>query len=650
MNAPAVSPARLEFNDQGLPFSAEYGDIYHPLSGPFVQADHVFLQGNGLPGRWQGRDRFVVLETGFGLGNNFLAVWDAWRRDPPRCARLHFLSFERHPLTRDDLQRAHADSPLPQLAKALIDAWPPLTPNLHRLAFDDAAVQLHLHLGDATEGVRQCVTAVDAFFLDGFAPARNPDVWNERLMKSLARLAAPGATLATWTAARAVREGLASAGFEVRLAPGQGGKRDITHATFAPRFERRHAPSRGHPTFGPHKRALIVGAGLAGCATAWALAEQGWESTLIERHSAPASEASGNPGGLFHGIVNAQDGLHARFNRAAALEAQRVVARAVSKHGVAGACDGLLRLTIAADPAQAAHEMRAALAHLGLPADYVQALDAHEAGAVCGLPLKHAAWFYPGGGWVDPAGLCRAYLERAGTRARFIGETTVHALHRSANGWQLHDAAGRVIDEAATLVLANAGDALRLLGSPEWTVGPVRGQISIADAVTAGVPLPRVPLSGAGYMLPLVDGQLMFGSTSQPGDLDPAVRTSDHAANLSRLATLCDGPISLPPENLRGRVGWRWASHDRLPIIGAVPTVAAGSERGRLEQPRFVPREAGLYVCVALGSRGITWSALGAQVLAAAICGAPSPVEADLLDAIDPARFVSRAIRRHDAS
>jgi len=214
----------------------------------------------------------------------------------------------------------------------------------------------------------------------------------------------------------------------------------------------------------------------------------------------------------------------------------------------------------------------------------------------------------------------------------------------------LHDADGRVIDEAATLVLANAGDALRLLGSPAWTVGPVRGQISIADAVSAGVRLPRVPLSGAGYLLPSVGGQLVFGSTSQPGDLEPAVRTSDHAENLSRLATLCDVPLALSPEGLRGRVGWRWASHDRLPIVGAVPTADACSGSGRLEQPRFVPREAGLYVCVALGSRGITWSALGAQVLAAAICGAPSPVEADLLDAIDPARFVSRAIRRHAAS
>jgi tRNA 5-methylaminomethyl-2-thiouridine biosynthesis bifunctional protein len=614
---------------------------------PIVPAPFEF-DAHGLPGRWQGRDRFVLLETGFGPGHNFLAVWDAWRHDPLRCARLYFLSFEHQPPSRADLTRAHAQSPLRELADALIDAWPPLTPNLHRLVFDEGRVQLHLRLGGVDAGLRHCVAEVDAFVVDGFAPARSPPAWDLRRMKSIARLAAADATLTTWTAASRAREGLASVGFKVRLEAERSDTRDITRARFEPRFERKRAPLRRAAAPTPERRAVIVGAGLAGCATAWALAEQGWDSLVLDHHAQPAQEASGNPAGLFHGIVNPQDGIHARFNRAAALEAQRAVQQAIAHHAVAGSAAGLLRLNPAGDDLTA---MRATLAHLGLPADFVQALDAAQASALCGLPLQHAAWFYPGGGWVDPAGLARAYLERAGPHTRFIGDMNVQALQRSASGWQLCDAQGDVLAEAATVVLANTGDALRLLGAPPWPIEPVRGQLSsvVATHPRAPRPLPRVPLSGAGYLLPEVSGRAVFGSTSQVGDMDPAVRASDHADNLARLVHLRGAAVALHPADLQGRTGWRWVSPDRLPVIGAVPVALAADDDLRLDQPRFVPRQEGLFVFTALGSRGIGWSALGAQVLASLISGAPAPLEADLLDAVDPARFTSRAYRQRAA-
>ena len=646
MKTVPIVPAQLEFNAQGLPYSAAYGDVYHPLAGAYAQAQHVFLAGNGLPQRWSGRDRFVVLECGFGLGNNFLAVWDAWRRDPERCAQLHFISIERHPLTRADLARAHEVSPVPDLARALINAWPPLTPNLHRLVFDEGRLQLLLALGDVADQLKEIVAQVDAFFLDGFAPAKNPQMWQARLFKSLARLAAPNATLATWSAARAVRDGLTTAGFEVCLAAGSGGKRDITLARFAPRFAPQRVPVRGAARAITERRVLIVGGGLAGCAAAWALAEQGWRSVVFDRHAAPAQEASGNPAGLFHGIVNPQDGAHARFNRAAALEAQRVVAKAIADHGVAGSAKGLLRLNMATADVAA---MQAALDRLALPSDYVQALDAKAAGKRCGLQLQHPAWFYPGGGWVDPAGLARACLERAEQQTRFAGGVVVNALRRSGSDWQLLNAQGQVIDEAETIVLANAGDALRLLGQSDWPIEALRGQISMLPA--HHLALPRIPISGAGYLLPELNGRAWFGATSQAGDLDPAVRCADHVDNLARLATLRGAALDVAATELQGRTAWRWSSNDRLPVVGAVPEpgLANSASALRLDQPRFVPRQSGLFVFTALGSRGISWSTLGAQVLASSISGAPSPLEASLLDAIDPARFVTRAYRRRVA-
>jgi tRNA 5-methylaminomethyl-2-thiouridine biosynthesis bifunctional protein len=632
-----IEPATLAFDADGTPCSPRYGDVYHPQSGARAQARHVSLGGNELPTRWQGRDRFVVLETGFGLGHNFLATWQAWRDDPQRCARLVFISIELHPLSRDDLVTAHRHTPLPELAGALQRAWPPLTPDLHRLAFDDDRVELLLAFGDVQAWLPQLVASVDAFYLDGFAPARNPHMWDSRVCKAIGRLAAPGSTLATWSAAHALREHLTTAGFEVRLGEGQGGKRDITLARYAPAFTPRRGPSRHRGEAPTDRHAVVVGAGLAGCAAAWALARQGWRTTLLDRRAAIASEASGNPAGLFHGIVNAQDGLHARFNRAAALMVHGAVKIAID-HGAAGSASGLLRLETTLDAPQMQHLLRT----LGLPPSYVQALDLREASAKAGIDLAQPCWFYPSGGWVQPAQLARAFLERAGGHVDLRVGTPASRIERSANGWRALDANDRCIAEASTLVLANAGEAMRLLGEPAWPVESVRGQISIASA--AAFEAPKLPIAGSGYLLPAIDGRLVFGATSQPGDDDAAVRDADHAINLVQLARLLGRAAGLRPADLSGRTAWRFSAADRLPVIGAVPDAAATGTR--LDQPRLVPRLPGLYVFTALGSRGITWSALGAQVLAAWVTGAPSPIEARLLDAIDPARFVSRLARR----
>ena len=239
MKTSPIVDARIERSAEGLPYSARFGDVYHPRSGALEQAGHVFLGGNGLPQRWAARDRFVIAETGFGLGNNFLATWAAWRADPQRSERLDFVSVELHPPTRDDIAAWPRDAQTAALAHELAAQWPPLVQGLHRLAFDDGRVRLHLAFGDAARWVPEWVARVDAFFLDGFAPDRNPAMWDERLLKALARLAAPGATAATWSAARSVRDGLTTAGFTVNKSPGSGGKRDITTARFEPP---RHAP------------------------------------------------------------------------------------------------------------------------------------------------------------------------------------------------------------------------------------------------------------------------------------------------------------------------------------------------------------------------------------------------------------------------
>lgn len=642
MKSLPVRPARLELTAEGVPVSPAYDDVYHPRAGALQQARHVFLAGNGLPPRWAGSSRFVVLETGFGLGNNFLATWQAWREDAARCASLHFVSIERHPLACDDLRRVPREPELEPLAAALAAAWPPLVPGMHRLSFEEGRVELLLAFGDVADWARELVLQADAVFLDGFAPARNPQMWSPRVLQAIARRCKPGTTAATWSAARSVRDALNAAGFTVERAPGSGDKRDIVRATHAPAHTARRVPPGRPAEREVEPRALIVGGGLAGCAAALALAEQGWRSIVFDRHAVPASEGSGNPAGLFHGTVHAQDGVHARWNRAAALAARAAVARAIGEDEVPGAVDGLLRL----ETALSLPDMRALIEDQGLPDDYVQAFDAAQAGASAGIELPHAAWYYPGGGWVAPAALAGSFLRRAGTAAQWRGDTAIAALERRGTRWALIDERGVVLAEADTVVLANAGDAMRLAGAPDGPLESLRGQLSGLSDVTlraAGFQAPLRPLASGGYLLPAINGQVWFGATSQAGDTAAQPRLDDHRHNLAQLRSLTGREPAIDPQHCAGRVAWRCSARDRLPLIGAVADAVAGEG---LDQPRFVPRVPGLYVFTGLGSRGITWAALGARLLAAWVCGAPSPVEASLLEAVDPARFVTRAVRR----
>jgi len=638
MKTRPVEPARIDFGDPAAPRAPDFDDVYHSRDGAFAQSRHVFLRGNRLPQRWQGRRNFVVLETGFGLGHNFLATWDAWRADPSRCERLQFVSIEKHPARQADLRRAHESGERPELVARLLEAWPPLAPGLHRLGFDAGRVELLLAFGDVADWLPALVAPVDAFMLDGFAPARNPAMWQPAVFASLARLAAPGATAATWSVAREVRDGLAAAGFDVQRMPGFGAKREMTVAQLAGRAASRVPPRTAAPgrAAATGTDTLIVGSALAGCAMALALHERGLGCTVVDAaDEVAAGGASNQRGGLFHGVHHADDGRHARFGRAAALHAAQAIGEAIAA-GVPGRRDGFLRLERHAD----ADAMRALLAQQALPPDYLTVLEARETSALSGIALATPAWCYPAGGWVEPGALARHWLSLA-SAARRRGGTRVCALRREAERWLALDADGRVIESATNVVLACGAALADLLAPWRLPLVPVRGQTTWIPPGTPQLRAPRVPLADAGYALTTADGGVLCGASSERGDTDLAPRAADHHANLARLERLTGARPAVDLGSLEARTGLRLVSIDRLPLAGALPARQAAPQR----QPRMIEREPGLYVLGALGSRGITWAMLAARRLAAQIAGDAWPVEADLADAIDPARFAAREFR-----
>ena len=634
-------PALPAFDVHGTPFSPIYRDVYHSAASGPEQARHVFLAGNGLPARWAHARTFTIVETGFGLGLNFLATWQAWRADPRRCDRLHFVSTEKHPFERAALGELHARYPeFAPLTAALQAAWPSLLPGLHRRHFDDGHITLTLAFGDISAVLPQLCLGTDAFYLDGFAPQRNCEMWSPPVIKALARLANPDATLATYTTARAVREALAAAGFAVEKRAGFGGKREMLTGRFAPRWTRKHAPPPA-PRW-PERHAIVIGAGLAGAATAERLAARGWHIELVERHARPAAETSGLPAGIFQPHLSPDDCLLSRFTRAGFLYALDYwQALQAAGHSFAWRRGGVLQ--IAADSNEAARRRRMLRAH-GYPSDYAQYLPRAAAGKLAGCRVANGGWWFANGGWLRPAELVAAQL--AATKSPAIHfNAEAHVLARDGAYWQALAHDGGVIAAAPVVVLANAHDAARLveIGAP---LQRIRGQLTsfTTDAVSGS----SVVVCGNGHVVPLGNGAWLAGASYEPDEDAAVLYATEHARNLERAAHLL--PTVATTATIRGgSVGWRCVASDRMPLIGALPDVAAMRAQAAAmsgAQLADLPRLPGLYGAFGYASRGLTWAALGGELLASMIEGEPLPLERALADAVDPGRFALKQVRR----
>jgi tRNA 5-methylaminomethyl-2-thiouridine biosynthesis bifunctional protein len=603
----SVSQARLERTPEGIPYAPDVGDIYHSSDGGLAQARHVFLGGNRLPERWPGRDCFTVLETGFGLGLNFLAAWDRLRSDAAGPARLHFVSVERQPFAAKDLADALAPfAELRPLATALVATWPPALAGFHRLHFDGGRVILTLLAGDARELLPKLEAQADALFLDGFAPSRNPEMWSPEVVRELARLARPGATLATWTVAGGVRAALQGAGFRLEVREGFGRKREMLTGV---RDGGPDAPAR-------HRRcAAVIGAGLAGTLCAERLASRGWEVQLVDARERRANAQAG----LVRPIANVRDAVNAQVSRPAFLYALQHF-RALQHDGFHLLWQRCGALQLADSEAEGAR-FAAIAGSQAWPADVLRYVDANEAADLAGRAVRRPGWWLASGAWVSPESLAIASLARAGARIRRRLGHAVARIEREGGDWRAFDADGSLLAEAPVLVLANAHQAARLAPEARLALTALRGQVSYLPPSPARTL--DIAVSGSGYVAPLPDGGHVAGASFQHDDDRLDVRAEDHRENLARAESMLPGfTTGLHPMQLDGWAGLRATVPDRLPIFGesALP---------------------GLWFATGLGSRGLLWAPLGAELVASALEGEPAPLPRDLAGALSPRRFLS---------
>lgn len=637
--------AGLSWNEGDAPFSERFGDVYFSSKDGLAEARQVFLEGNDLPSAWAGRDTFTIGETGFGTGLNFCATVQLWLETRPAGGLLHYVGVEGFPLEADDCYRALARWPeLTPIASALRDRYPDPVPGMHRIHFDEWGVILTLAIGEAGKMLSAVHGRIDAWFLDGFAPSKNPEMWSDAVLATAVSLTAPGGSLTTVTGAGVVQRNFAALGLEVREVSGGGRKRDMVTARKSPeqlevRDKRARLSARAVPVRERSRRdrIAIVGGGIAGASLIRALRRRGMDPVLYDR-AGPGAGASGNAYALVAPRLDAGDSAVALFFAAA-------YRYAVAQYGEGDGWDPCGVLVMLEDE-EALLRAEKARGFAWQPAASGRLLDRDEASLTAGIELDCPGLFYRSAGLLQPVRLLRDW----------IGSTTVikaniDRVSRTAHGYSLLDSHGDVAGEADAVILA-AGDGNRHFDDTRWIpLTPVRGQVSEVPAKDAGRAV-KCALSWSGYLSPVRDGRHMLGATNDRtntigDDWDRAVLDEDHRHNRGNMPDYMAHLVDEPDASWTGRARLRAATPDRVPLFGAIPDVAGLADAFRRPAGRgYVTFPDGdLLILGGLGSRGFVSAPLAAELLVARLLGEVWPVEEALGITGDPARFASRAHR-----
>ncbi len=568
-------------------------------------------------------------------------------------SRLHFISVEKYPLTQADLRKALAAWPeLAPLSQPLIDQWPLPISGCHRLLFADGRIRLDLWFGDIKEMLPQVphpgTGLVDAWYLDGFSPAKNPEMWTQDLFDDLARLARPDATLSTFTCAGFVRRGLIAAGFAMKKVKGHGSKREMLAGVREGKVPQQSiAPWYARPA-GREGEVLIIGGGIASAMTALSLVERGRHVTLLCEDGEPASGASGNRQGALYPLLNGEHDALSRFYSLAFGFARNRLLALAKHHPVAFSLCGVTQLGY--DDKSAAK--LAKMSQGPFPPELMHPLSAAEVEQVVGLPCDADGVSYPLGGWLCPADLTRAAIREAQASGRLevVFNAAVTRIAEEADGWHLESRDGRAW-QAPNLVVAAGHQLPTLLPFAELPLYPVRGQVSHVPT-TAGLSQLKSVLCYDGYLTPAHNGAHCIGASYGRNQTDLAYRTDEQEQNKARLQACVPQqrwPAEVDVSGAQARIGVRCASRDHLPVAGPVARLAALADHdvhAPADQQSALPLHAGLYVLGALGSRGLCSAPLCGELVASEICGDPLPLAADLLEALHPARYWVRRLRR----
>ena len=668
--------AQLNWDEQGQPLSSQFDDVYFSSASGLAESQHVFIKHNQLPERFaalQANDTFVIGETGFGTGLNFLCAWQCFNEYAPADTRLHFISVEKYPLQHSDLSQALALWPqLSELREQLLQQYSAIHQGFQHIQLDHGRITLTLLIGDVLEMLQQLDGQIDAWFLDGFAPSKNPEMWNEQVFAQLARLAAANTTLATFTSAGFVRRGLMAAGFVMQRVPGFGRKREMLTGKFQPEDDLVSTGNNLAPWFARPKHAklgtesrhaIVIGAGLAGCASAASLAARGWQVTIIEQHEKIAQEASGNAQGILYLKLSAHQTPLSRFILSGfgytrrlleAYSAEQAVNNSITKEALSkndwDIC-GILQLAFSDKEQQ---RLDTLAKHF--PETLLHSVNPAQASQLAGIALDKGGLFYPETGWVNPPALCQVLSQHPLITIKSAQQ--VLSLTQQNQQWQVH-ADNSLIAEAPVVVLCNAANVAQFTQTEHLPLNRVRGQTTQLPATVASQRIGCVVCAN-GYISPARHNSHTIGASFNFGEDSQEATLAEHRSNLALLHALAPSfklhcnTDSIDVATLKGHAAFRCTSIDYLPLVGPVAehnafmqTYADLRKDARLPLQQPCPWHHGLYVNTAHGSRGLISAPLAAELLAAWICAEPLPLPLELAQQCHPNRFALRTLMRN---
>ncbi|MFM2483700.1 bifunctional tRNA (5-methylaminomethyl-2-thiouridine)(34)-methyltransferase MnmD/FAD-dependent 5-carboxymethylaminomethyl-2-thiouridine(34) oxidoreductase MnmC [Celerinatantimonas yamalensis] len=659
----AIHSAEVQWNEQGLPIAQQFDDVYFSNQDGLAETRYVFLAQNQLPMRWQAHllTTFVIAESGFGSGLNFLASWHCYNQLAPhlRPNVLHFISFEKYPLQKSDLAQTLRHWPeLARYAEQLIAHYPStFSEGCQRLTFEGGQIILDLWLGDIHESLKQLPQSdqglVDCWFLDGFAPSKNPQMWSQPLFNAMARLSRNDATFATFTAAGFVRRGLIEAGFHVKKVAGFGRKREMLCGvrsahhpipTAAPWFQRPYPQTC--------EQVGIIGAGIAGASISLALAKRGIAHRLFDQATGPAQGASGNRQGAIYPLLHPeQTALSEFFISAFHYNRQTILQLLDQGYPIRHQFCGVMQLGYN----ERSCKRIAKITKMGWPNDLATPVDAQTASIQLGLPVEHGGLYYPQAGWACPHDLVNAMLNFAQQQgaADICYQHTLSHWQAQSDGTIKLEFIDKPPQYVKQLILCNGPDVTNFTLAAALPITPVRGQVTHLATNHQLTQLQHV-LCYAGYLTPANAGSHCIGATHQRENRDCQLYSDDTQANFAALRQCIKQSWTdkLNTDDSIGRASVRATVRDHLPLMGPLPDLDLLFKDYSLHQAALqqtapkLPLHQNVYVLAGLGARGVTSAPLLGELIAAELTAAPSPVSQSVLDALHPARFWVRRLLR----
>ncbi|WP_444997677.1 bifunctional tRNA (5-methylaminomethyl-2-thiouridine)(34)-methyltransferase MnmD/FAD-dependent 5-carboxymethylaminomethyl-2-thiouridine(34) oxidoreductase MnmC [Aliikangiella sp. IMCC44359] len=666
-----VKPAKIEWRNN-QPFNLEFDDIYFSSEGGVDESNYVFIEGNQLEKDWSNKQQsdFSIIELGFGSGLNFFNTVTLWQQITKQNAynknnHLHYLSIEKRPLTVSDLKLiTHHWPQFSKLSTKLIRNYPSLTYGRHQIFLKEYQVTLTLFFMPVDDALQDLVTEsnyqadklkIDHWFLDGFAPSKNTEMWAPSTCEKIAHLSKPGTRLASFSVASQVKTPLKEVGFKIIKRKGFGRKREMLTATFAPpqtnsptakfinlKYER---PWLHYKQTTKPKQVAIIGGGIAGCATAYCLAQKGIAVDIFEHSKHLASQASGAAAGIFHPQLTSDMNYSSQFSWLGYLYLLRFLAELpkVEKDAVI-IQSGLIRLL---DSATQKDELLNLIDELRLH-NWVSHVPAHI--------NPERSLLFPHAAALNMSKLCKLFINQIDTsQKRLLLNTSVTAVNQQDNQWE-------VITNQQKLVYQHVifcGGAKSQLHNQfiNFSTNVTRGQTCAFSHPLLGEQLKQI-LCEQIYLVPHENHAFILGATFD--ELHDDKLNYHSQKNLLDKATNLLQTMQLPflsdsqkqALELQGTIGYRLHSQDRLPIVGGVTDKTklthdfTGLGQKRLLRDKLsyynIP---GLWLNTAYGSHGLINSLLASQHLASLINNDISPIPQTLAEAIHPARFIIKKLK-----